>query len=247
MNDHYSILGVDPSATVDEIRTAFRQLALRYHPDVNSSPGAAARFQEIYAAYEVLTDPSRRAEYDAARAGGTSQEPQPRSATSRMPHSRANTHQNARQLYFQRRIKAATDADATWTHYDVLGVRIAATEETIVRAYQRLYRQFHHSRGQDSGMNAILREIIEAREVLLNPEKRQAYDLLPPDQQGPGRPEPSQPTTTRRSPPRTYSQGRPHPEYQRSPAANHRTKPKRRLATQLNRLMILLIRRFPRG
>jgi curved DNA-binding protein len=63
--DHYSTLGLDRRCTLEQIRTAYRLLAKRHHPDVNqSSREAVERSQELNAAYEVLSDPSRRAAYD---------------------------------------------------------------------------------------------------------------------------------------------------------------------------------------
>jgi DnaJ-class molecular chaperone len=60
----YRALMVDPSADTDVIQTVYRRLAQRYHPDVAAGPDAARRMKEINAAWEVLRDPVKRAEYD---------------------------------------------------------------------------------------------------------------------------------------------------------------------------------------
>ena len=62
--DYYSVLGVDRQATDEEVKKAFRRLARQYHPDVNKSPDAEAKFKEINEAYEVLSDSDKRAMYD---------------------------------------------------------------------------------------------------------------------------------------------------------------------------------------
>ena len=62
--DYYKLLGVSPDATTAQIKSAYRKLAKRYHPDVNDSPDAAEKFREITEAYDTLTDPDRRRRYD---------------------------------------------------------------------------------------------------------------------------------------------------------------------------------------
>lgn len=63
--DYYEILGINKDATTDEIKKAYRKLALKYHPDRNSSDSnAEAKFKEINEAYQVLSDPEKRARYD---------------------------------------------------------------------------------------------------------------------------------------------------------------------------------------
>lgn len=69
--DYYALLGVHPEASEDDIRKAYRRLALRWHPDRNpGSADAAERFKEISEAYAVLTNRRRRSEYDASRRTG---------------------------------------------------------------------------------------------------------------------------------------------------------------------------------
>ena len=62
---HYDTLGINKQATQTEIKRAYRQLSLKYHPDKNQDKGAPAIFQTINEAYEVLSDESKRREYDA--------------------------------------------------------------------------------------------------------------------------------------------------------------------------------------
>lgn len=63
--DYYKILGIDKAATADEIKRAYRKLALKYHPDKNpGDKSSEERFKEINEAYEVLSNPSKRERYD---------------------------------------------------------------------------------------------------------------------------------------------------------------------------------------
>ena len=63
--DYYEIIGVKRNAPQEEIQRAYRKLARKYHPDVNSEPGANEKFQEINEAYEVLRDTEKRKKYDS--------------------------------------------------------------------------------------------------------------------------------------------------------------------------------------
>lgn len=63
--DYYEVLGVSRDADAKAIKDAFRELAMKYHPDRNKSPDAEARFKEIAEAYAILADPKKRANYDA--------------------------------------------------------------------------------------------------------------------------------------------------------------------------------------
>ncbi|ADV67910.1 molecular chaperone DnaJ [Deinococcus maricopensis] len=71
--DFYELLGVSRTASADEIKSAYRKLALKYHPDRNKEDGAQEKFAKINEAYAILSDPEKRAHYDrfgSAPAGG---------------------------------------------------------------------------------------------------------------------------------------------------------------------------------
>jgi len=98
--DYYKILGVSKTATIDEIKKAFRQLALKYHPDTNPNNKAAEdKFKEINEAYEVLGDAEKRKKYDNLgsswnryrQTGGNSEDFDWSQWTSRRPQGRRKT------------------------------------------------------------------------------------------------------------------------------------------------------------
>jgi hypothetical protein len=94
MGDLYAVLGVNRTATSNEIKSAYRRLARKYHPDVNSHPAAQSKFAQINEAYHTLIDPERRKTYD--RTGSVSS-----AAHARQPESAAA--RAARRAQYQER------------------------------------------------------------------------------------------------------------------------------------------------
>jgi hypothetical protein len=91
MGDLYAVLGVNRTATSNEIKSAYRRLARKYHPDVSSDPAAQSKFAQINEAYHTLIDPERRKTYD--RTGSVSSG----------AHARDAKSSAARRAYYQER------------------------------------------------------------------------------------------------------------------------------------------------
>jgi DnaJ-class molecular chaperone len=86
MPTHYQTLGVPPSASSEQIRRAYRALAKSLHPDVNPAKDAAGKFARIAAAYEVLSDPRKRRDYDLALAARAAPPPERDASDLRQGH-----------------------------------------------------------------------------------------------------------------------------------------------------------------
>ncbi len=99
----YEVLQVSPEANTEVIRAAYRTLARSQHPDVNPDPDATRHMRRLNAAYHVLSDPTRRARYDAARARVAPVRPPARVARSTVPTVRPSAHVGVRGHHRPRR------------------------------------------------------------------------------------------------------------------------------------------------
>src|SRR5699024_12415472 len=69
--DYYEVIGLEKGASDDEIKKAYRKLSKKYHPDINKEADAEEKFKEVSEAYEVLSDPQKKAAYDQYGHAGT--------------------------------------------------------------------------------------------------------------------------------------------------------------------------------
>jgi curved DNA-binding protein len=110
--DYYQVLGVPASADDKTIKTAYRKLGRKYHPDVSKLPDTAEKFKRVAEAYEVLHSPEKRAEYDAicaARSRGFTGRPDLNSQSAYDQHSyQQNSH---RQHFHQQGFSRQQDSD----------------------------------------------------------------------------------------------------------------------------------------
>lgn len=72
--DYYKVLGIEKNATADDIKRAYRKLAMKYHPDVNKEKDAEAMMKQVNVAYETLSDPKKREMYDRFGTQATQQQ-----------------------------------------------------------------------------------------------------------------------------------------------------------------------------
>lgn len=99
--DPYQVLGVSKSATKEQIRKAFKKLAIKWHPDKNPSPAAQSRFLELNEAHEILSDPARKRDWDeyGARNDQEKRQKQQQREQQRYSHYRFHYDHNYQQRY----------------------------------------------------------------------------------------------------------------------------------------------------
>lgn len=135
--DHYEVLGIAPDASYEEIRDAYRKLALRYHPDRNqTSEDADTRMKEINEAYATISDPVKRREYDI-----------PRGYHTRVPQ-------------FERGNKVRVSSGAASSYRDRIGV---VDQEPVKDAFRFWYMVRFDSKGV-SGVSRFAEEELEKQD-----------------------------------------------------------------------------------
>lgn len=107
--DLYSVLQVTPDARLEEIKSAYRRLAKKYHPDVNPSPDAVHRMKDLNHAYALLSDPDKRSRYDRKRQRTPSAAAPPAGTRHTPPAPRYSRHKSVKEQLF---VSEALIADA---------------------------------------------------------------------------------------------------------------------------------------
>ncbi len=162
--DYYEILGVRSDASHEDIRRAYRRMAMEWHPDRNNDPNASRMMQLVNRAWETLGDLEKRAEHDREIAQ--------RARYYEDQRSQINPFKEFRESILPWLLERAIDL------YDVLGVSINATFEEIDRAY--LYRQRtieeNPNFAGDPAASAFMSLVRIAHFVLSDPEFRADYD-----------------------------------------------------------------------
>ena len=157
--NYYEILGVSPEASQEEIRRAYRRMAMEWHPDRNRAPDAPQMMRLINAAWETLGDPDKRADYDRGRTRGD------------------NDFEEVLDWYRNELLPWLLDNAVDL--YEILGVSHNATFEEIQEAYELRQRFIDNDPvlGRDPRARDRLRYLVlDARIVLSHPQLRAEYD-----------------------------------------------------------------------
>lgn len=159
--DYYEVLGLPPTATDEQIRRRFRELARKYHPDVNRSPDAEHRFKEITEAYRVLSSPSQRADYDMMRRSAQSARTGSNGFTSPPPHARQSQRPRRRAGAQQQR---PTSSHTSYTSQRSAEIEVQQLLQNAMLAY---------TRGNLREAKALAKQVLR-----LQRHNAQAYEIL---------------------------------------------------------------------
>ena len=184
LKDYYTILGVTPVATLQEIKQAFRKLALQYHPDKNEGDQlSAARFVQIQEAYSILSDPRKREAYNYERwhlrfkGEGYANRPltpdelliaseQLKVTVAAMNHFRIDYHSLAfslHQLLSDTNISILHQFNLTGTNRSILGNLLKSADPLPLQNYLPLHNKMMQLAGDDPEMLAMLQETLRIK------------------------------------------------------------------------------------
>ncbi|AFP79682.1 DnaJ-like molecular chaperone [Mycoplasmoides gallisepticum NC06_2006.080-5-2P] len=151
-SNYYELLGVNETASKEEIKRAFRRLAREYHPDVNKAPDAEAKFKEINRAYSILSNETTRFDFDR-----------------RLKQRRAKASATNTTSFFHQR-------NQKQNYYEILKVNQNDSTEKITIQYKMMRLQYSTVFAKDAHSAEMSRKIERAYEILGDPLKRARYD-----------------------------------------------------------------------
>ena len=138
IKDYYSLLGITPNATQEEIRHAYRRVARTCHPDISTEPDAEERFKELNAAYEILADATKRKVYDSVTLSSAPTPPPPPAASITTLPSRTASTSWAHVIYTPRLL--VRDGKNTFS-YTPLSTNMGYSAHHAGRVHHREYRR----------------------------------------------------------------------------------------------------------
>ncbi|MDC4182643.1 DnaJ domain-containing protein [Mycoplasma bradburyae] len=157
--NYYEVLGVAETASKEDIKRAFRRLAREYHPDVNKSPDAEAKFKEINRAYTILGTETSRFDFD------------------RRFKQRRQTTTSAASFFQQRNSTSTNVSRNNQNYYQILNVSETDSIDKITIQYKMVRLQHSSVFSRNNFSAETLRKIEAAYEVLSDPNKRARYNL----------------------------------------------------------------------
>lgn len=181
--DYYALLEVAPSASAEEVRSAYRRLARIHHPDTSGSPESIERMRQINEAWEVLRDPERRAAYDRTRprpapprrvVRTVRRTPQARRPQAAEPAAPPRGFEPAEDAPRTGPVSYTGDASIDW--YGVLGVRPDTPRQQILKVLSRMAGELEGARISATEFTRRRQAMKDAWSVLGDPHLRAAYD-----------------------------------------------------------------------